>query len=293
MRLLVRYGEIGVKSSPVKKKFKQRLMERLAEKLSYRGIDGDVVEQERRIFVEVEDEEAADVSIHLSRVPGVVSVSPVVMASLDLEDITEKAVELMSGVEGSFAVDARRAGEHEYTSKEIEDPVGERIVEELGLAVDLDDPGKTVSVEARYMNAYLYTETVDGIGGLPVNRDNRVAVLMEDRVSTVAAFLLMKRGCTVFPVYTGSDSSAVEPEMDLLQRFDPEVKLTVMDGSGVDALADAADLYGCQAVAVARTADEIWDGDIPESNQEILFPTAGMSEDEALERYSELIPADL
>ncbi|MDY6768658.1 MAG: THUMP domain-containing protein [Candidatus Nanohaloarchaea archaeon] len=285
MLILVRYGEIGLKSSQVKAQFEQRLVERLEQKCSYAGIDGDVRRSEGRIFADVPEEDAADAAIALSRVPGVVSVSPAAQTSLDLDDIGEQALELVADQDAeTFAVDARRAGEHDYTSADIEEAVGQRIVDGTGLEVDLDDPDVTVTVEARYTNAYLYTETVDGVGGLPVNEENRVAVLMEDRSSTVAAFLLMKRGCTVFPVYTGGDSERLETEMATLRQFDPDVKLTVMQGEEPAAALDrACDLYDCAAAAVARTADEL--GEEPAVAAELLLPTAGMSEEKVMERY--------
>ncbi len=288
MLILIRYGEIGLKSAQVKKRFEQRLVQRLEGKLSHVRIEGEVFESEGRIFADVPEDGAADAAVALSRVPGVVSVSPVVTTSLELDDIGEEALELVADRDAdTFAVDARRAGEHDYTSSDIEEVVGQRIVDATGLGVDLDSPDVTVHVEARYTNAYLYTETVDGVGGLPVDEENRVAVLMEDRTSTVAAFLLMKRGCTVFPVYTGSDSERIEPEMATLRQFDPDVKLTVLKGAGDgEALDRACDLYDCAAAAIGHTGDEL--GQEPDTDAELLLPTTGMGEEEVLETYREI-----
>lgn len=289
MRLLVRYGEIGLKSSSVKATFEQRLMTRLEEKLTYRDIDGDVSESEGRIFADVDEDDAADAALALSRVPGVVSVSPVAVTSLEPAAICETAVDLLAerDVE-AFAVDARRAGEHDYTSQDLEEAVGQAVVDELGLDVDLDTPEVTLSVEARYRNAYMYTETVDGVGGLPVSEEDRVAVLMTDRAATVAAFRLMKRGCTVFPVYTGEEPEALEQDMRALRQFDPGVKLTVADEQAEEALATAVALYDCQAAALPHTTDEIGE-DVPAVDAELLFPNAGAAEDAVMETYQELL----
>ncbi|WP_297487572.1 THUMP domain-containing protein [Thermococcus sp.] len=64
-----------------------------------------------------------------------------------LEDIEEKAVELMEGKTGSFAVRARVRGNKKLGEKEIERAVGSRIVEERGLKVDLSNPDWVVVVE--------------------------------------------------------------------------------------------------------------------------------------------------
>ncbi|MDY6770155.1 MAG: THUMP domain-containing protein, partial [Candidatus Nanohaloarchaea archaeon] len=290
MLILLRYGEIGLKSGPVKKKFRDRLLDRLREQLDYRGIDGDILRREGRIFADVAEEDAADAALALSQVPGVVSASPAVETTLVLDDIEAGAVELLADRNAeTFAVDARRAGEHDYTSKDIEEAVGDAVREQCGLAVDLDDPDVTVDVEARYTAAYLYTETVDGIGGLPIGDENRVAVLFEDRAATVAAFLLMKRGCRVFPVYTGADSDAVSEEMEVLRQFDPGVKLTVMDGkTPAEALDDACDLFDCDAAALPWPSGEL-EQDVPATDVELLFPNAGFPEDEVMDRYAELL----
>lgn len=286
MHILIRYGEIGVKSSPVRRKFEERLIDRLAEKLDYHGMDGSISKEEGRIFAVVDEAVAADAVLALSRTPGVVSVSPVRQTSLELEDIGQVAVDLMEERDvDSFAVDARRAGDHDYTSQEIEEDVGSAVQDRYDLAVDLDDPDVTVAIEARYTHAYLSTTVVDGVGGLPVSRESRVAVLMTDRAATVAAFLLMKRGCTVYPVYPGGDGEAVGEELALLRQYDPAVKLTTQDSGPEEALATVCDLYDCSAAAVPDTTEEI-DGEELSLGVEVLHPNAGMAEDEVLDRYN-------
>ncbi|MDY6766350.1 MAG: THUMP domain-containing protein [Candidatus Nanohaloarchaea archaeon] len=287
MLLLVRYGEIGVKSTPVRRRFEDRLIERLDEVLAFHGLDGAVSREEGRIFVDVADDVAADAAVAAAQTPGVVSVSPVRRTGLDLDAIAATAVELLEDRDvPSFAIDARRAGDHDYTSEEVEETVGAAVQDELELAVDLEDPAATVRVEARYKYAYLSTTTVDGVGGLPVNRDARVAVLMTDRASTVAAFLLMKRGCSVYPVYTGEETDAVRKEIAVLRQYDPAVKLTVRGEDPARALDTVCDLYKCGAAAAPATAGELGDG--LDLGREVLYPNAGLSEEEVLDRYAEI-----
>lgn len=290
MLILVRYGEIGLKSPQVKGKFEERLKKRLEEKLSYRGIEGEILQSEGRIFAEVGEGDAADATIAISRVPGVVSASPVSGTTLELDQMCEKAVEMLEDLDAeSFAVDARRAGEHDYTSKDIEEEVGQAVVDSLGLDVELEEPDVTVHIEARYKKSYLYTEVVEGVGGLPVSEDDRVAVLMEDRASTVAAFRLMKRGCKVFPVYTGVEEEELGPEIEALRQFDPGVKLTVMEGKEAGkALKQVSRIYECQAAAVPNVSDEL--EELPETEEELLLPNSGSSEEEIMEVYRGILP---
>lgn len=296
MRILIRYGEIGLKSSQVKTGFVKRLMQNLQHKLDAQDIDGHIVRSEDRIFAAVDEEDSPDAAMTLAQVPGVVSVSPVEEASLNPDDIVETGLtvfkqELASreGAVETFAVSARRAGEHDFTSKDIENRLGQRIVDEHGLEVDLDDPDLTVYVEARYKNTYLYTHIIDGVGGLPVDPRNRVIVLMQDRASTVAAYLLMRRGCAVYPVYTGHEADNLEQDMTILRQFDPDVKLTVMKGADIeDALEQATELFDADTVALGYTAEDIDDMNLPYVSAEVLLPVCGLSQEETLEQYASI-----
>lgn len=64
-----------------------------------------------------------------------------------LEEIEEKAVELMEGKTGTFAVRAKVRGNRKLGEKEIERAVGSRIVGEYGLKVNLSSPDWVVVVE--------------------------------------------------------------------------------------------------------------------------------------------------
>lgn len=288
MHVLLRYGEIGLKSGQVRAQFEERLKDNLERKLDAAGIAGDIVERDQRIFAEVAEEDAADAALALARVPGVVSASPVVEAEgLAMDALIETALAVVEGVDAdTFAVDARRAGDHhDFTSKDVEEQVGQAVVDATGWDVDLDDPDLTVSIEVRYRTAFVYTETVPGTGGLPIDDRDAVAVLMRDRAATVAAYRVMKRGCTAYPVYTGREPARLEGDMATLRQFDPDVKLTVLKGAeDTEALAQVCDLYGCSAVALPHTADEL-PAERPDIAAEPLFPNAGLSGEDVLDTY--------
>ncbi len=295
MLILVRYGEIGLKSAQVQTGFVTRLRRNLQKKLDATNIDGHILEREDRIFAEVSGDDAADAALALSRVPGVVSVSPVVESTLSMDTMIETGTSVFADEyrdrddNPSFAVNARRAGEHDYTSKDIENKLGQAIVDEYNTPVNLDTPDITVYVEARYKNAYIYTRRINGIGGLPVNAETPVAVLMTDRAATVAAYLLMKRGCTVYPVYTGHDPDNLEQDMAILRQFDPHVKLTVMKGTDdMKALEQVCDLYDINAIAFSHTADEIDSVERPAIDAAILYPVCGMHHAEVLDTYGSI-----
>jgi thiamine biosynthesis protein ThiI len=76
----------------------------------------------------------------------------------------------------------------------------------LELSVDLDEPEQTISVEVREGNAYIFVETVNGVGGMPTGSQGKVICTISSGLdSPVAAYKVMKRGCV--PVFVNFDNS--------------------------------------------------------------------------------------
>jgi thiamine biosynthesis protein ThiI len=200
--ILVRYGELALKSERVRRGFERRLIGNIRAALE--GIAHGLKRERGRIFVETSSTEAA--IERLVRVPGVVSVSPALRTSATLEAMTSTALRVAREVLKpgmSFAVRTRRTGEHEFTSRDVDVAVGSAILEEIpGVKVDLSSPSKEISIEVRGKDAYVYTEVLRGPGGLPLSTQGTVVALLSGGMdSPVAAWLMMKRGCRVVLVH--------------------------------------------------------------------------------------------
>lgn len=200
--ILVRYGELALKSERVRRRFEQRLVENI--KAALKGIDHELKGERGRIFVETPS--AAAAIERLVRVPGVVSVSPAVKTRATLEEVTSTAVDVAKRVLKpgmSFAVRTRRAGEHEFRSGDVNAAVGSAILKAIpGVRVDLSAPDEEISIEVREKSAYVFTEVLQGPGGLPLGTQGTVVALLSGGIdSPVAAWLMMKRGCRVILVH--------------------------------------------------------------------------------------------
>jgi len=209
-RVLVRHGEIGTKSEQVRRSMESRLATNLSAILDDRGVDGSVERQRTRLFVHTDDPAAATEAA--ADTFGVVSASPVVTVAPELDAICDRLAAIAEAQfdGGTFAVDARRAGQkaaHDFSSEDIESEGGAAVwgaIEAVGFEpeVDLDDPDVTFSVECRAETAYLFSENVSGPGGLPVGTQEPVVVLLSGGIdSPVAAWKLLRRGCPIVPVY--------------------------------------------------------------------------------------------
>jgi thiamine biosynthesis protein ThiI len=104
--------------------------------------------------------------------------------------------------EQSFGIRARRTGTHDFSSKDIGEFVGRAIEKATGASVQLSKPDLQLFIEVRANNAYLYTEVIPGVGGLPLGTQGKIIALISGGLdSPVAAWLMMKRGCMIIPVF--------------------------------------------------------------------------------------------
>jgi tRNA uracil 4-sulfurtransferase len=72
----------------------------------------------------------------------------------------------------TFAVRARRAGTHPFSSHDVQVKLGARLLE-ASAGVNLDAPEVEAHVEVRDDRAFLFAERVAGAGGLPLGAEGR------------------------------------------------------------------------------------------------------------------------
>jgi thiamine biosynthesis protein ThiI len=189
----------------------QMLVEHIRSALDEKGIPYSAIRNEfSRIFVDTtEAEKAAEIT---AKIFGVVSTSPVVVASSHLDDILDTA-EILARANFkrglSFAVGARRIGEHSFSSQQLRGSLGERLLEgspDLNLKVDLKNPEQSIYIEVRGDTSHIFTETVNGVGGMPTGSQGKVVCTVSTGLdSPIAAFKIMKRGA--IPVFVYFDNS--------------------------------------------------------------------------------------
>jgi thiamine biosynthesis protein ThiI len=279
--VLVRHGELGVKSEQVRRSMEERLADNLRAMLDARGLSGEIDRQRNRLFVHTDHPNpVADAAADTF---GVVSASPAITTEPTLPAIIDALVTTAKSAYdgGSFAVDAHRAGPsdaHPFSSPEIESEGGGAVataIEAMGDApeVDLDNPSFELCVECRPDRAYVFHRQCEGPGGLPLGTQRPVVALISGGIdSPVAAWRMMARGCPIVPVYVslgeygGPDHRArVDAVMRTLARYAPgtSIDLHVVDGGPIaDELATAMDtrrllsLRRCMLAAAEKVAED-------------------------------------
>jgi thiamine biosynthesis protein ThiI len=196
--IIVRYGEIGLKSPQTRKIMEQALVRNIKTALG-----NDMVSRERgRIFVESNSTGDAE---KISRVFGVVSTSVAIQTTSKLDDIVEAAKTYTKdriSPSMKFAVRARRTGDHDYKSPDLASKIGSIIAGTTGAKVDLDHPDVTIYVEVRDKDAYIFDNITVGFGGMPLGTQGRALALISGGIdSPVAAWLMMKRGVEIIALF--------------------------------------------------------------------------------------------
>jgi thiamine biosynthesis protein ThiI len=228
--VIVRYGELALKSPGVRNWYEKILLKNIAAMLDSRGIPYSLMRREwGRIFIETTDPRAAGAA---ANVFGVVSTSPALITEPNLESAAETCALLGKDLihEGeSFAIRARRSGNHSFSSADIGRNCGDAVWSMLELEgkhprVDLSSPDREIFVEMRQNFAYIYLETIKGVGGLPLGTQGNMVVLMSGGLdSPVAAWLMMKRGVMITPVYCNNspyaEDAAKERAFDCIRQL--------------------------------------------------------------------------
>ncbi len=237
----------------MRNRFVARLIENIEDRFTRAGATCIVERTWGRIYVDTPNEAVARDMVE--RTFGLVSGSPTTVVDGTMEAILDEVRAITPGVVqpgDSFAIRARRTGQHDFRSIDVGRRAGAVVLEEVPEAtVDLTDPDKEIHVEVRDNKAYVFTEIVDGPGGLPMGSQGKVVVPFEGPRSPAAAWLCMRRGATVHAVVPPGCQSVVET----LEPWAPGMAYTMLeepvDRDGLLAAAEhLAARLGAQAVAL-------------------------------------------
>lgn len=197
--IIVHYQEIALKG-----KNRPWFMGRLVRNLrgAVAGLD---VRAVRPLMGRIEvvlgpDATRQQVGERIRRTFGIANFSYAARTPLDL-DVLSAAIlrELEGRTCRSFRVSVRRADKRfPMTSPQVEREVGGRIKAARNWKVDLENADLVIHIELLSTEAFYFFEKERGPGGLPTGTAGRVACLLSGGIdSPVAAYRMMKRGCSV------------------------------------------------------------------------------------------------
>jgi thiamine biosynthesis protein ThiI len=156
-----------------------------------------------KVFLDIDDN--IDKMVRkISKVFGIVVVSPCLKIESDLEDIKNTVVEYVNFKKESrniktFKIKAKRADKtFPVKSMDLNNILGGEVLKNVeDIKVDVHNPDLIVNVDIR-SKTYIYSEKYQGGGGLPIGSNGRGLVLLSGGIdSPVAGYLMGRRGVKV------------------------------------------------------------------------------------------------
>ena len=234
--IVVHYNEIALKGRN-RSWFAQMLVRNIKTALAGLRIPA-VRSVMGRIEIEIGPARWEDVRERLKTVFGIQYFSNAGSAPLDLDAMAETILrDLGDARPASFRVTARRTDKRfPLTSPQIEFEVGGRIKDAKGWHVDLSHPELTVHVDLLPDHAFYFLGKEPGAGGLPTGTGGRVACLLSGGIdSPVAAYRLMRRGCSVllvhfhsYPVLSRASQEKVRELAAMLTNYQQRSRLMLV-----------------------------------------------------------------
>jgi thiamine biosynthesis protein ThiI len=193
-RILIKLGETFLKGKN-RGIFESAIIENIKEKISPLG-NFDIKNNNSVILISGNDVEI--LSPHIKKIFGIALFSFACRAEKDMNEIKMAAIEIMrlKFDARTFKVEAKRADKTFLVeSPEICNEVGEFILENLPLKVDVINPDVILKIEVRSDGVFLSTDSIHGAGGLPCGTSGKGAVMISGGIdSPVAAWMMAKRG---------------------------------------------------------------------------------------------------
>lgn len=219
--ILIHYNEIALKGKN-RDFFEKKLVENI------KNLTGAKVKRlSGRILAETEADNFEETLKKLGGVFGISSYSPVSETKTDLQEIKKEALISVKKMEGkTFKVETRRGyKQFALNSMEISRDVGEYVLENSKLKVDVKIPDIIINIEVLTDKTFVYTQKIKGPGGLPVGVSGKMLVLISGGIdSPVASYLMMKRGCNLdfihFHSYPYTDKASIEKVEEILKILD-------------------------------------------------------------------------
>ncbi|MHA2175929.1 MAG: THUMP domain-containing protein [Candidatus Hodarchaeales archaeon] len=220
-------GELGIKSRRTRRRMLTILKRNISSFIKTYNLKHQIIEFRSRILIVLEDSnKLEDISRKIvSNVSGISSISTALVLDSEEREILEKGViearKLISSA-ATFAIRVRREGTHQYSSMDIASKLGSKVLSVMKncLKVNLTDPEVEIFLDIRLNLAFLYSEVIRGIDGIPSESQGKVVALLKPHLNSIVSALLMKkRGVKVIPLYFRTGKHIENQFISALERF--------------------------------------------------------------------------
>jgi tRNA uracil 4-sulfurtransferase len=212
---IIRYGEIYLKSKPVRKALEKTLEARLRWKLDRSPIAGQYRVVLRQNIFYVYGSLSESLVSTMANTFGVHSISLAIECQPTIPSI-RSAIKQLKQSFGSFQPSSYRV----TATKDKRISLSHYTMEYEASSffpswkVQLRNPDFTIHIDAKEHNCYVYAKTMKGPGGFPYGSQGKVVALLSKGIdSPVAAWLMAKRGCKLLLLHLGEETPTLYKEI--------------------------------------------------------------------------------
>ncbi len=218
---IIHYAEVGLKGKN-RIYFERKLARNIRLSLQGTGY-AEVKRLHDRIAVYLkQNTDITEIERRLHHVMGIAHFELVVRTKKDVDEIKETALQLTKDKNfETLKVETKRTDKSfPLTSPEISSEVGGYLIQKTGTNADMHNPDLRLWINLSHNDAYIYTDKLQGVGGLPVGVSGKVVVMLSGGIdSPVAAWQMMKRGAKAiflhFYSYPYTDKASLEKVIEL------------------------------------------------------------------------------
>ncbi len=201
--VVIHYHEIALKLGN-RRFFEQQLRRNILRATNKLGVKEVMRLSGRLLCLLTLDADWEKIAAALEKIFGIAYFAPTVKLQQDLAEIKTAALQLLAGKNfSSFKIETKRSQKHfPLTSPQINAEVGEHVRQHFPARVDLTQPELTLRLEIVDNYVLMYTDRLEGPGGLPAGTSERAVCLISGGIdSPVAAYKMMKRGVKLIFVH--------------------------------------------------------------------------------------------
>ena len=242
--IVIHYSELGIKKGN-RSKFESQLIRNISHSLEPHVL---MVHRRYGIVVcvlkeDLKEKDLKEIEKKLSQVIGISFFAFVVACKKEINDIANSVFNLIKEKEfASFKINSRRSNKQfPYSSQQINEIIGAKVVELFSKKVNLDKPDLEIFIEVTEKEVFVYSKKHSGVCGLPIGSSGTVICSLSGGIdSPVSAYYLMTRGCKVVFVHilsgnlqVNSLKSKIYKLCETLSKFQNSAKLYVVPFSEI------------------------------------------------------------
>lgn len=236
--ILIRYGELTLKTKN-RMMFVRALRDRMNKAL--KSFDVEIKANRDRAYIVINYEDPHEIIDKLMHISGILSMSPVVKLAKTDDAMKETALKFANEIEAgkTFKIEVKRADkQYHLDTYGVQQLLGDHVFDHTShLTVNVKQPDYKILAEIRPDAIYMYYETIQGLGGLPLGTGGKALLMLSGGIdSPVAGIDIMRRGVEIeavhfhSPPYTSPEATnKVKALVDIMsERTGFDIKLHIV-----------------------------------------------------------------